>query len=144
MNGPARRRFSPRAGTAGGQAISRTVSARIDLNGFYLIQNSRPDPRRQGGHSPPTASSPGTARTGLYKLFSFDSLGYYAAVAGLGQLAVGKALVLVRGSLRGNARHVYEMIDDNSYSMKIQFSPDAEGWADVLTGVYRRIALTSH
>jgi hypothetical protein len=23
--------------------------------------------------------------------------------------------------------------------MKIQFSPDAEGWADVLTGVYRRI-----
>jgi hypothetical protein len=24
--------------------------------------------------------------------------------------------------------------------MKIQFSPDAEGWADVLTGVYRRIS----
>jgi hypothetical protein len=23
--------------------------------------------------------------------------------------------------------------------MKIQFSPDAEGWADVLTGVYRRL-----
>jgi hypothetical protein len=23
--------------------------------------------------------------------------------------------------------------------MKIQFSPDAEGWADVLTGVYRRV-----
>jgi hypothetical protein len=22
--------------------------------------------------------------------------------------------------------------------MKIQFSPDAEGWADVLTGTYRR------
>jgi hypothetical protein len=22
--------------------------------------------------------------------------------------------------------------------MKIQFSPDAEGWADVLTGVYKR------
>ena len=48
-------------------------------------------------------------------------------------------LVVKRGSLRGNARHVYEIIDDNSYSMKIQFSPDSEGWADVLTGVYRRI-----
>jgi hypothetical protein len=24
--------------------------------------------------------------------------------------------------------------------MKIQFSPDAEGWADVLTGVYRRLS----
>jgi hypothetical protein len=23
--------------------------------------------------------------------------------------------------------------------MKIRFSPDAEGWADVLTGVYRRV-----
>jgi hypothetical protein len=37
-----------------------------------------------------------------------------------------------------------EMVDDDSYTMKayttkIQFSPDAEGWADVLTGVYRRI-----
>jgi hypothetical protein len=45
----------------------------------------------------------------------------------------------VRGSLRGNARPVYEVRDDDSYSMKIQFSPDAEGWADVLTGVYKRI-----
>ena len=36
--------------------------------------------------------------------------------------------------LRGNARHVYEVVDDNNYTMKIQFSPDAEGWADVLTG----------
>ena len=51
----------------------------------------------------------------------------------------GKTLILVRGSLRGNARHVYEVVDDDSYTMKIQFSPDAEGWADVLTGVYRRI-----
>jgi len=24
--------------------------------------------------------------------------------------------------------------------MKIQFSPDAEGWADVLTGTYRRVS----
>jgi hypothetical protein len=31
------------------------------------------------------------------------------------------------------------VIDDNSYAMKIQYSPDAEGWSDVLTGVYRRI-----
>jgi hypothetical protein len=45
----------------------------------------------------------------------------------------------VRRSLRGNARPVHEDIDDNAYSMKIQFSPNAEGWADVLTGVYRRI-----
>ena len=73
----------------------------------------------------------------LYKLFWFDSLGYYPPSPASGNWQ-GQALVLVRGSLRGNARHVYEMIDDNSYSMKIQFSPDSEGWNDVLTGVYRR------
>jgi len=74
----------------------------------------------------------------LYKLFWHDSLGYYPPSPASGGWS-GKALILVRGSLRGNARHVYEVLDDNSYSMKIQFSPDAEGWADVLTGVYRRI-----
>ncbi len=119
----------------GGQAISR-VSARIDLNGFYLIQNSRQT--RDGKESFATHGVFTWDREDrLYKLFSFDSLGYYPPSPASGNWQ-GKALVLVRGSLRGNARHVYEMIDDNSYSMKIQFSPDAEGWADVLTGVYRR------
>jgi hypothetical protein len=28
--------------------------------------------------------------------------------------------------------------DDDTYAMKVQFSPDAEGWANVLTGIYRR------
>jgi hypothetical protein len=45
----------------------------------------------------------------------------------------------LRGSLRGIARHVYEIVDADTYNMKIQFSPDAEGWADVLSGVYRRV-----
>ena len=34
---------------------------------------------------------------------------------------------------------LHEILDDNAYTLKIQFSPDAEGWSDVLTGVYRRI-----
>ena len=70
----------------------------------------------------------------LYKLFWHDSLGYYPPSPASGGWT-GKTLILVRGSLRGNARHVYEVVDDNTYTMKIQFSPDAEGWADVLTGV---------
>jgi len=56
----------------------------------------------------------------LYKLFWHDSLGYYPPSPASGGWS-GKSLILVRGSLRGNARHVYEVIDDNSYSMKIQF-----------------------
>jgi hypothetical protein len=122
--------------TEGGPAISH-VSARIDLNGFYLIQDTR---QTRGGHE--TFATHGVftydREDRHYKLFWHDSLGYYAPAPASGGWT-DNILTLVRGSLRGNARHVYEVIDDNNYSMKIQFSPDAEGWADVLTGVYRRV-----
>ncbi|MCK1718381.1 DUF1579 family protein [Bradyrhizobium sp. 141] len=126
----------PSRWTAGGPATSRTV-ARMDLNGFYLIQDSvqmRDGKQVFAAHGIFTFDR--DDRT--YKLFWYDSLGYTPPSPASGGW-VGKTLTLVRGSLRGNARHVYEIIDDNSYSLKIQFSPDAEGWADVLTGVYRRI-----
>lgn len=126
----------PSRWTAGGPATSRTV-ARMDLNGFYLIQDSvqmRDGKQIFATHGIFTYDR--DDRT--YKLFWHDSLGYTPPSPASGGW-VGKTLTLVRGSLRGNARHVYEIIDDDSYSLKIQFSPDAEGWADVLTGVYRRI-----
>ncbi|RXH07582.1 DUF1579 family protein [Bradyrhizobium guangzhouense] len=126
----------PSRWTAGGPATSRTV-ARMDLNGFYLIQDSvqmRDGKQAFATHGLFTYDR--DDRT--YKLFWYDSLGYTPPSPASGGW-VGNTLTLVRGSLRGNARHVYEIIDDVSYSLKIQFSPDAEGWADVLTGVYRRI-----
>ena len=126
----------PSRWTEGGPAISR-VSARIDLNGFYLIQDTR---QTRGGHETFATHAVFTydREDRHYKLFWHDSLGYYAPAPASGGWT-DNILTLVRGSLRGNARHVYEVIDDNSYSLKIQFSPDAEGWADVLTGVYRRV-----
>ena len=126
----------PSRWTAGGPATSHVV-ARMDLNGFYLIQDSVQ--KRDGQQI--------FATHGIFtydrddrtcKLFWYDSLGYTPPSPASGGW-VGKTLTLVRGSLRGNARHVYEIINEDSYSLKIQFSPDAEGWADVLTGVYRRI-----
>jgi hypothetical protein len=126
----------PSRWTAGGPATSHTV-ARMDLNGFYLIQDSvqmRDGKQVFATHGLFTYDR--DDRT--YKLFWYDSLGYTPPSPASGGW-VGNTLTLVRGSLRGNARHVYEIIDDSSYSLKIQFSPDAEGWADVLTGVYRRI-----
>ena len=126
----------PSRWNVGGPATSRTV-ARMDLNGFYLIQDGvqmRDGKQVFATHGIFTYDR--DDRT--YKLFWYDSLGYTPPSPASGGW-VGKTLTLVRGSLRGNARHVYEIIDDNSYSLKIQFSPDAEGWADVLTGVYRRI-----
>ena len=126
----------PSRWNAGGPATSR-VSSRIDLNGFYLVQDTRQ--MRDGKETFATHGVFTYDREDrLYKLFWFDSLGYYPPSPASGNWQ-GKSLVLVRGSLRGNARQVDEVIDDNSYSMKIQYSPDAEGWADVLTGVYRRV-----
>jgi uncharacterized protein DUF1579 len=127
----------PSRWTAGGPATSR-VSARIALNGFYLIQDSvqmRDGKESFASHGVFTYDR--EDRT--YKLFWHDSLGYYPPSPASGGWAA-KSLILVRGSLRGNARHVYEVVDDNTYNMKIQFSPDAEGWNDVLTGVYRRVS----
>ena len=127
----------PSRWTAGGPATSR-VSARMALNGFYLIQDSIQ--MRDGKE---TFASHGVftydREDRTYKLFWHDSLGYYPPSPASGGWAA-KSLILVRGSLRGNARHVYEVVDDNTYNMKIQFSPDAEGWNDVLTGVYRRVS----
>jgi hypothetical protein len=126
----------PSRWTEGGPATSHVV-AHMDLNGFYLIQDSvqmRDGKQVFATHGIFTFDR--EDRT--YKLFWYDSLGYTPPSPASGGW-VGKTLTLVRGSLRGNARHVYEIIDDDSYSLKIQFSPDAEGWADVLTGVYRRI-----
>ena len=126
----------PSRWTAGGPATSRTV-ARMDLNGFYLIQDSVQ--KRDGKQVFATHGIFTFDRDDrTYKLFWYDSLGYTPPSPASGGW-VGKTLTLVRGSLRGNARHVYEIINEDSYSLKIQFSPDAEGWADVLTGVYRRI-----
>ncbi len=125
----------PSRWNAGGPATSQ-VTARMALNGFYLIQDSRQ--MRDGQETFATHGVFTYDREDRhYKLFWHDSLGYYSPAPASGGWT-GKTLILVRGSLRGNARHVYEVIDDDSYTLKIQFSPDAEGWADVLTGVYRR------
>ena len=119
----------------GGPAVSRVV-ARMDLNGFYLIQDTRQS--RAGKDSFAThAVFTWDREDRLYKLFWHDSLGYFAPAPASGGWK-DKTLTLVRGSFRGNARHVYEIVDADTYTMKIQFSPDAEGWLDVLTGTYRR------
>jgi len=107
----------PSRWTVGGPATSKVV-ARVDLNGFYLIQDTVQ--LRDGKESFATHGVFTYDRDDrLYKLFWHDSLGYYPPSPASGGWS-GKSLILVRGSLRGNARHVYEVIDDNSYAMKIQ------------------------
>ncbi len=74
----------PSRWTEGGPATSQVI-ARIDLNGFYLIQDTRQV--RDGKESFRTHGVFTYDRDDrLYKLFWHDSLGYYRAVAGLRRL----------------------------------------------------------
>lgn len=119
-----------------GPAVAHVV-ARVDLNGFCVIQDYRQMRHGEqifGGHGVFTYDRDDR----LYKMFWHDSLGYSAASPALGSWKDG-TLTLLRGSLRGAARHIFAFPDADTYTMKIQFSPDAEGWADVLSGVYRRL-----
>jgi hypothetical protein len=120
-----------------GTATAR-VSARVDLDGFYLIQDTY-----QTRDGKPSFATHGVftydREDRLYKMFWHDSLGYTPPGPASGGWT-GNILTLRRGSLRGTARHVYEIIDPDTYSLKIHFSPDSEGWADVLAGTYRRTA----
>src|SRR3954453_11474859 len=108
----------PSRWTAGGPAISHVV-ARIDLNGFYLIQDTRQT--RDGKESFATHGVFTYDREDrLYKLFWHDSLGYFPPAPASG-IWHDKTLTLVRGSLPGNARPVYEVVADSTYTLKIQF-----------------------
>src|SRR5438067_11430064 len=94
----------PSRWTAGGPAVS-DVTARMDLNGFYLIQDTR---QTRDGHE--TFATHGVITYDRedrhYNLFWHDSLGDYSpAPAYRGW--TGKVLILLRVSLRGLARHVY-------------------------------------
>jgi hypothetical protein len=121
---------------AAGPAASR-VSARVDLGGLCVIQD----------YAQTRDGAPSFAAHGVFvydrddrltKLFWHDSLGYLAPAPASGGWKDGR-LTLLRGSMRGGARHIYAFPDPDTYTLTIQFSPDAEGWADLLRGVYRRI-----
>src|ERR1700710_1742492 len=97
----------PSRWTAGGPAKAH-VTARIDLNGFYLIQDAR-----QTRDGKELFASHGVftydREDRLYKLFWHDSLGYSPPSPASGGWS-NKALILVRGSLFCYARHVSPII----------------------------------
>src|SRR5258708_11129543 len=85
----------PSRWNAGGPATSHVV-ARIDLNGFYLIQDTRQ--MRDGKESFATHGVFTYYRPDrLYKLFQHDHLGDYPPSPASGGWT-GKTLTLVRGS----------------------------------------------
>jgi Protein of unknown function (DUF1579) len=111
---------------------------RVALDGFCVVQDYRQE--RDGkvifrGHGVFSFD----VEDRLTKLFWFDSLGYIGPSPATGGWTEG-ALTLVRGSLRGAARHVYSFGTPDEYDFRLQFSPDSYGWSDVVTATYRRVA----
>src|SRR6201988_5459138 len=85
----------PSRWTQGGPATSRVV-ARMDLNGFYLIQDARQI--RDGKESFAThALFTYDREDRLYKLFWHDSLGYFPPSPASGGLTARQTLVTVPG-----------------------------------------------
>src|SRR4029453_16238209 len=92
----------PSRWTAGGPATSK-VSARIALNGFYLIQD--PVQMRAGKESlAPHGVFPCDREDRLYKLFWHDSLGYYPPSPASGGWS-GKTPDAVPGPPGGTSSH---------------------------------------
>ena len=114
------------------------MSARLALGGFYLIQEYRQE--RAGkvifsGHALVTFDR----EDGRYKRFWFDSVGYVPESPAVGHWT-GNTLLLRQATLRGTVRQTFRFESDESYAMLLQFSPDDEGWSDLITGTYRRVA----
>lgn len=121
----------------GGAAQAR-VTCREALDGGAFVQDYQAE--RDGktwlqAHAVHIRHADGPA----YGLFWFDSLGFIPREPATGTWD-GHALAFVRTSPRGQSRHTYTFIDDNTYAMKLESSSDGGVTYDlVMEGVYARV-----
>jgi hypothetical protein len=124
-------RWSP-----GGPATAR-VSARADLEGYYLVQDYTEE---VDGHRAIQVHAvfAWDEEQRQYLLYWFDSYGFAPQAPGSGQWQ-GDTLTLTRSSSRGIARHSYRFDGPDTYRLKLENSFDGgQTWQVVMEGVYRR------
>lgn len=122
--------------SAGGPATAR-VSARVDLEGFYLVQDytEQVDGRTS---IQVHAVFAWDEEQRQYLLYWFDSYGFAPQMPGSGQWQ-GDTLTLTRTSSRGMARYSYRFENADAYRLKLENSFDSgQSWQPVMEGVYRR------
>lgn len=123
----------------GGPATAK-VNARFDLGRKILVQEYHEE---RDGKSSLQAHAIFVAEPepGEYALYWFDSVGFTPAQAAPGHWD-GSRLVFLRGSSRGQTRHIYELSDDGSYRLTLESSFDGGvNWEHVMRGEYRRADL---
>ncbi|EIL95424.1 MULTISPECIES: DUF1579 family protein [Rhodanobacter] len=122
----------------GGPASAR-VSARFDLGHRVLLQDYREERGGQPALQVHAVFAAGPEHD-QYGLYWFDSYGFTPTQPALGHWD-GRRLVFLRSSSRGQTRHIYESLDEDSYRLTLESSFDGGiHWEPVMQGTYRRIA----
>lgn len=119
----------------GGPATG-AVTARVDLGGFFVLQDHVETRDGQVAFAVHAAFTFDEA-TDEVVLFWFDSYGFVPPSPARGRF-VGDELVLERSSPRGRARHTYRFEDETTYSLVLESAPPEGEFAPVMRGTYRR------
>lgn len=121
----------------GGKAVGR-VRARVELGGFHLIteyEQERGGAVNFRGHGVLSYDPRGRC----YTMHWFDSIGMEHGAPALGTWEGNTLTVQHEMPHVAHSRHVYEVLGDGQYRMKLQSSRDGREWQTFLEGVYRRV-----
>ncbi|MEB3044501.1 DUF1579 family protein [Rhizobium mulingense] len=129
------------AWTSEGKA-SAALSGEALFGGFFLEQHYRQT--REGAVSFEARNVFGfDGSDQAYKLYQFDSAGFAPPSPASGEWN-GNELVLTKTSPRGRQRTAFTFENEDCYRMGVSFSPaGSDTWQEVVSGIYRRAALTS-
>ena len=128
--------LAPSRWSAGGLASAR-VKARVDLEGYYLVQDYTEEVEGRVSIQVHAVFAWDEEQR-QYLLYWFDSYGFAPQAPGSGQWQ-GDSLVLTRSSSRGMARHSYRFEGPDRYRLRLENSFDGgQSWQPVMDGVYRR------
>ncbi|HEY2624590.1 DUF1579 family protein [Dyella sp. Tek66A03] len=120
----------------GGPAVGH-IHARLELGGRALVQDYREERDGKTALQVHAVFVAGPEHD-QYGLYWFDSYGFTPAVPAPG-LWDGQRLTFVRSSSRGQTRHVYELLGEGAFLLKLESSFDSGvSWESVMTGSYRR------
>lgn len=119
-------------------AVTRRVSSRFDLDGFFLIsdhEHTRDGRVSYRGHGIFGWDS----RKQRYAMHWFDGMSADPGPPALGTWENDK-LCFQKQNHMGHSRHTYEFERNGPYQFTLEVSQHGENWSPFLTGFYRRVS----